>query len=88
MKYDWDPGKNVANEAKHGMAFEEATAFNWASALVVRDLRAEYGEIRFKALGFVEKRLCVMIFVERGDTVRVISLRRANARERKSHGQA
>jgi len=88
LRYDWDPGKAAANQAKHGLSFEAAAGFDWSTALVARDGRADYGEPRFKALGFIDDRLCVMIFTERGDAVRIISLRRANARERKSHGEA
>lgn len=87
LTYEWDEGKNTANKAKHGLAFEEAAAFDWGGALVVRDSRTEYGEFRFKALGYIEDRLCVVIFTERGDGVRIISLRKANARERKYHGE-
>lgn len=87
LKYDWDPGKAAANKAKHGLAFEDAEAFDWTTALVAGDRRADYGEPRFKALGFIDDRLCVMIFTERGDAVRIISLRRANAQERKSYGE-
>ena len=88
MKYHWDPGKNAANRAKHGLNFGDAAGFGWGTALVTRDGRVDYGEPRFKALGFIADRLCVMIFTERGDAVRIISLRRANARERKTYGQA
>ena len=88
LKYEWDTGKNAANKTKHGLAFEEAATFEWDTAFVTRDDRADYGEPRLTALGFVEARLCVMIFTERGDVVRIISLRKANARERRFDEEA
>ena len=88
MKYEWDGEKNAANEAKHGIGFEEAATFEWDTAFVTRDLRADYGEPRFAALGFIEARLFVMIFTKRGDAVRIISLRKANARERSFYEEA
>lgn len=87
LRYEWDEVKNAANKAKHGLAFETLTAFDWGGALIVRDGRVEYGESRFKALGAIEDRLCVVIFAERGNGVRIISLRKANARERKYYGE-
>ncbi len=88
LKYEWDREKNAANKAKHGIGFEEAATFEWDTAFVTRDLRADYGEPRFTALGFIEARLCVMIFTKRGDVVRIISLRKANARERRFYEEA
>lgn len=88
MKYEWDGEKKAANEAKHGIGFEEAVTFEWDAAFVTCDLRADYGEPRFTALGFIEACLCVMIFTRRGDVIRIISLRKANARERKFYEEA
>ena len=88
MKYEWDGEKNAANEAKHGIVFEEAATFEWDAAFVTRYLRTDYGEPRFTAIGFIEARLCVLIFTKRGDVVRIISLRKANARERKYYEEA
>ena len=88
LKYEWDGEKNAANEAKHGIGFEEAATFGWDTAFVTRDVRADYGEPRFTVLGFIETRLFVMIFTKRGDVVRIISLRKANARERKFYEEA
>lgn len=48
---------------------------------MVDDDREDYGELRMKALGFIGVRLHVLIFTERGDKIRVISLRKATKRE-------
>lgn len=42
------------------------------------DDREHYGELREMALGFIGVRLHAMAFTRRGDTVRIISLRKAN----------
>jgi uncharacterized protein len=47
----------------------------------VADTRPDYGEPRFIALGLIGNRPHVMVFTPRGDMVRIISLRKANARE-------
>ena len=83
--YEWDPEKAIANLAKHGVAFETAAAFDWANALIEEDNRFDYEEPRFYALAEVEGRLHAMIFTRRGQSVRVISFRKANDRERRRY---
>ena len=80
MPNGWDPAKNESNIAKHGVAFEAAEGFDWATALVQADTRFDYGEVRLRALGAIGVRLFVLVFtIRRG--VWIISLRRASKRE-------
>ena len=44
-------------------------------------MRAEYGERRFIAYGFIEERLFVCVYVWRGERRRIVSLRKAIRRE-------
>ncbi|MBI2253453.1 MAG: BrnT family toxin [Proteobacteria bacterium] len=81
--YQWDEGKRAANVAKHGVDFTAVYDFDWIFALVKLDDRKEYAEIRYAAMAPIGNRLHVLAFSFRGDTVRVISLRKANDRERK-----
>ena len=82
MYYDWDKNKRVANIAKHGVDFADADLFDWASAFESQDDRAHYGEERFVAIGLIGKRLHILIYTKRGRAIRLISLRRANKREK------
>lgn len=82
MQYEWDDGKRVANLAKHGVDFLEAEQFEWSSAVEVKDDRFRYGEERWIALGLIGKRLHVLIYTRRRGIIRLISLRRANNREK------
>lgn len=77
--YEWDE-KRIANLAKHGVDFTLADDFAWDS-LIVPDQRFEYGEARFFAIGWIGERLHVLVFTPRGESVRVIGLRKANTRE-------
>ena len=86
--YEWDDDKNKANIARHRVAFDEAEQFAWEGALVASDDRQDYRESRFVAVGYVGHRLHVLAFTERGDKVRVISLRKANKREVKRYEKA
>lgn len=81
MLIDYDPAKDAANTLKHGVSLAAAAELEWGEALVLGDLRREYGEARFIALAPIGNRLYVLVFVVRGEALRPISLRRANARE-------
>jgi uncharacterized DUF497 family protein len=53
------------------------------TTMVVADVRMACGEDRHRAVGLIDGRLHVMVFAMRGQAVRVISLRKANDRERR-----
>jgi len=83
--YEWDEQKNLANVAKHGVRFETADAFAWSTAMEGSDSRSDYGEVRMVALGLIGTRLHVLVYTRRLDFIRVISLRKANERERRAY---
>jgi uncharacterized protein len=68
-----------------GVPFELAAEFAWDSALMVEDLRKDYGKRRFQALGLIGDRLHMMVFTPRANKAHVISLRKANKREVKRY---
>lgn len=81
MNITFDPAKNATNIAKHGMPLSAAVDLDMGAALVRVDDRANYGETRYEAIGPLNERLCVLVFTVRDQTIRVISLRKANSRE-------
>jgi uncharacterized DUF497 family protein len=78
---EWDEPKRQANAKKHGVDFAAAHDFDWETAMVVQDMRSDYGETRFQALGLIGARLHMLVYTPRGTDFRIISLRRANDRE-------
>ena len=82
MKYEWDENKRVANLAKHDVDFVDAENFDWSSAIETIDDRLNYNEERWVALGFIGNRLHVLTYTVRDENIRLISLRKANKRER------
>lgn len=82
---EWDEAKAVQNLAQRGLHFSDASRFDWHGAQVFLDDREDYAEARFIARGLLDGRLHILVFVLRADRLRIISLRRANARERKRH---
>jgi uncharacterized protein len=85
VNISYDPGKNEKNIAERGISFERAAEFEWSNSLIVEDTRKDYDESRFQALGFIGKRLHVLVFTPRAGQVHVISLRKANRREVKRY---
>jgi uncharacterized DUF497 family protein len=81
MRIEFDPEKDAANTAKHGVSLGLAGELDWNAALVWIDERFEYGEVRMIALAPKTAILYYVAFVERGPAYRIISLRRANRRE-------
>jgi uncharacterized DUF497 family protein len=86
--FDWDPDKAETNLAKHGVAFEAAADFDFTTSIIRLDNRTDYGERRWVAVGFIGRRLHVLVFTEREARFRIISLRRANSREGRNYEQA
>ncbi|SEQ70814.1 hypothetical protein SAMN05216548_10716 [Faunimonas pinastri] len=85
--YSWDEGKRETNNAKHGVDFTAADAFDWQTAMIVDDERFAYGERREIAFGFIGARLHVLVFTRR-EATHIISLRKANSREIKRYVEA
>jgi uncharacterized DUF497 family protein len=84
MQIEFDPAKDTANVQKHGVSLAMAAELDWDSALVWQDSRKAYNEDRHSALAllFVQSRLYSVAFVDRGAVRRIISLRKANDREK------
>ena len=83
MEIEFDPAKDEANIAKHGLSLQAAERFDWDTAFEREDDRFDYGEVRFVALGLIGDRLHVLVFTEGSheDAVRAISLRPAEKHE-------
>jgi uncharacterized DUF497 family protein len=87
LDFQWDENKARTNLAKHGVRFEEAaTVFADPRSLTVSDLAHSQTEDRFVVLGRSHQgRLLVVAHTDRGDSIRIISARRASSRERTSY---
>lgn len=83
MKIEFDPAKDAANVAKHGVSLAAAADFEIHA--VVRDDRRDYVEDRFNAFGVLHGRTYCLTFAVREGRIRAISLRRARAKEYRRH---
>jgi uncharacterized protein len=84
--YEWSEAKRKSNLVKHGVDFAAIYSFEWEEAMAIPDIRKDYGESRFLAFGAIGDRLHCVAFSVRSENIRVISLRKANAREVEKYG--
>jgi uncharacterized DUF497 family protein len=85
MAFEWDERKREANLAKHGVDFRRVTELFDGDTVQIVDDREDYGETRINCLGEIEGRVYVVTDPWRGANRRIISARKANAREQKTY---
>ena len=87
MNFEWDESKARINRRKHGVRFEDACSlFDDPFAIIFDDQDHSLVEQREIIIGTNSAyRLQVVCFVQRGDTVRLISARSATSQERKDY---
>lgn len=84
LLFEWDEGKNLINQAKHGVAFEEAQELfrSGGDYLEIFDTAHSDHEDRFIAIGPIVRGIVMVVFTERDEEViRIISARHATIRE-------
>ena len=89
MKIEWDEAKSRANIRKHGFDLAEAEEMFRGLLLIRHDTDEDYGEERWVGIGMIRGRVALVAFAERPqDTIRVISLRKADHEEREQYEKA
>jgi uncharacterized DUF497 family protein len=91
LRFEWDPAKDAANQAKHGVSFEEAkTAFFDDFARVIADPEHSDLEDRYILLGMTIRLNILVVchcYLEEEGIIRIISARRADPSERAQYAQ-
>jgi len=87
LTFEWNPQKAESNINKHGVSFEEAsTVFQDPLSLTIDDPLHSTDEERMVQIGISHKnRLLVVVHTEIGDTIRIISARKATKKERNNY---
>lgn len=89
MKYTWDERKRRINLKKHGLDFADAPLIFAGLTLTVEDPSPDYNEERFRTLGMLGPIMVVLVVhTETEDEIRVISMRKADSRERRAYEEA
>jgi uncharacterized protein len=79
--FSWDETKRSANLRKHGIDFRDAPKIFRGFTLTAEDDRESYGERRFLTLGLLEDQVVSVAHTERGEDIRIISIRKATKHE-------
>lgn len=86
MEFEWDEEKATLNERKHGIPFPFATrVFLDEKRLEWIDTRRQYGEPRWITIGLIESVEIAVAYTVRGETIRLISARKAERHEREDY---
>jgi uncharacterized protein len=90
MRFEWDPRKAQLNLRKHRISFEEATTvFRDPLSATGSDPDHSLTEKRFLTFGVSSKgRLLTVSHTELGDSIRLISARRATGQERRIYEES
>ena len=86
MDFEWDRAKSDLCQISRNFDFAYVISiFASPDLLIEKDQRWDYGEERFRAIGFLEGTVFVVIYTKRSSAIRIISARRANRREVKRY---
>lgn len=77
----WDEAKRTKTLAERGLDFANAERVFAGPTATFADSRKDYGEPRNITLGLLDGRHVVIVWTPRTDGRRIISMRKANARE-------
>ena len=90
MDFEWDIRKAEANYEKHGVYFSESLpVFEDDYAITITDDESDPDELRFVSIGTgVKGRVLVVVYSDRGENIRIISARLAEAIERSQYEES
>ena len=87
MAIIYDPAKRDWTLRERGLDFEAAAEVFAGRIFQRRDIRRDYGEVRIVTIGFLRGRMVVLVWTPRGSDRHIISMRKANEREKARYAQ-
>lgn len=81
MRYIWDETKRQTNLRKHGLDFSDAEQVFAGPMVLIEDSREDYGEQRMIGIGLLDCLVVLVVHVETDETIRIISMRKADTDE-------
>ena len=82
MQIEFDPDKRDKALAERGLDFARAEEVFAGRHFTAEDVREDYSEPRYITVGKLDGRMVVMVWTSRGEARRIISMRKANEREK------
>ena len=86
MRIEFNDEKRAETIRVRGLDMARAVEVFAGPTLTVEDDRQDYGEVRYVTIGFLDEAMVVLVWTLRDDANRVISMRKANERERRLYG--
>jgi uncharacterized DUF497 family protein len=88
MDITYDPEKRAKTFAERGLDFDDAVQVFAGQTIDLLDDRTDYGEVRWVTYGLLNGRMVALVWTARGEHRHIISMRKANERERKTYEEA
>jgi uncharacterized DUF497 family protein len=88
MDLEFDAAKRDQTLLERGLDFARAQEVFEGMHFTGQDSRINYTEDRFITVGFLDARLIVLVWTPRGNVRRIISMRKANDREKALYARA
>lgn len=88
MQFEWDDNKEKINLSKHGIDFSTAAlVFQDENRIEFYDEAHSKDEDRYITIGQINgvAIIVMVVYTERGDTIRLISARKATSQERRRY---
>jgi uncharacterized protein len=82
VRITFDPAKRAATLEERGLDFADAAEVFDGITAEVEDTRKDYGETRIICFGLLRGRLVQIVYTPRDAGRHIISMRKANAREK------
>ncbi|EJZ6592833.1 BrnT family toxin [Salmonella enterica] len=82
MEIDYDDSKRNRTLSERGLDFARAAEVFAGKHFTAEDMRQDYGEIRYITAGTLDGRIVVLVWTPRDNARRIISMRKANEREK------
>lgn len=82
MQIEFDPDKRNKTLRERGLDLAHASQVFASANVTAEDARFDYGEPRFTTAGVLDGRMVVLVWTPRGEVRRIISMRKANDREK------
>jgi hypothetical protein len=87
LRITFDPAKRERTLRERGLDFEHAAEVFADLTIDIPDLRRDYGEQRINSVGHLGERMVIVCWTPRGDARHIISMRKANEREKAHYGK-
>ena len=85
MQFEWDEGKRRKTIVERDVDILKAARIFESRVLRSMDARRDYGEVRYRAVGLVDGECYVLVYTQRGDSIRLITAWKGGRNERREY---